>query len=276
MINGRAFTVGDHISIDGSTGEVYLGDVAGSRQVAPEAAVLLGWAEELGIDVGRADAGDSPQVPAPEGTAGTATEDDLLRALAVKGAVPADQLATAVACEPGLASSLTDRLLAAGLAEASSFGYRLTAEGKLKASTLFAADRDQLGADRSAAFLEAFRALDAAMKETVTAWQLRAEGGEMLINDHSDPAYDEQVLGRLSGLHRDTLAWIAPLAVVFPRFGRYQARLDAALVRARDGDQRYVSSPRVDSYHSVWFELHEDLIRLSGHQRSDEPAAEGG
>jgi hypothetical protein len=34
-----------------------------------------------------------------------------------------------------------------------------------------------------------------------------------------------------------------------------------------------VASPRVDSYHSVWIELHEDLIRLSGRLRSDEAAA---
>ena len=168
------------------------------------------------------------------------------------------------------------RLLAAGLVEASGFGCRLTGEGRLKASVLFAADRDQLGADRAVVFLKGFRALDAAMKETVTAWQLRAGAGEPVINDHSDPAYDAQVLDRLSGLHRDTLAWMAPLAAAFTRFGRYQARLDAALARACDGDPKYVTSPRVDSYHSVWFELHEDLLRLSGHQRSDEAAVAGG
>jgi pyruvate,orthophosphate dikinase len=34
-----------------------------------------------------------------------------------------------------------------------------------------------------------------------------------------------------------------------------------------------VASPQVDSYHSVWFELHEDLIRLAGRNRADETAA---
>jgi hypothetical protein len=28
--------------------------------------------------------------------------------------------------------------------------------------------------------------------------------------------------------------------------------------------------PRVDSYHSVWHELREDLIRLAGRRRADE------
>ena len=39
------------------------------------------------------------------------------------------------------------------------------------------------------------------------------------------------------------------------------------------GDQRYVASPRVDSYHGIWFELHEDLIQLAGRNRADEVAA---
>ena len=42
---------------------------------------------------------------------------------------------------------------------------------------------------------------------------------------------------------------------------------------AMAGDQRYVASPRVDSYHGVWFELHEDLIALAGRRRADEVAA---
>jgi pyruvate,orthophosphate dikinase len=93
-----------------------------------------------------------------------------------------------------------------------------------------------------------------------------------VFNDHTDPVYDAQVLERLAELHRDTVAWMAPLTAAFPRFGRYQGRLEPALSAAQKGDQRYVASPRVDSYHSVWFELHEDLIRLVGRRRSDEEA----
>ena len=108
---------------------------------------------------------------------------------------------------------------------------------------------------------------------TVTAWQLRASGEEPVINDHSDPAYDAQALERLSELHHEAVAWMAPLTAAFARFDRYQARLERALTVAQGGDQRYVASPRVDSYHSVWFELHEDLIRLAGRSRAEEVAA---
>jgi pyruvate,orthophosphate dikinase len=50
-------------------------------------------------------------------------------------------------------------------------------------------------------------------------------------------------------------------------------RLGHAIERAVGGDQRYVASPRVDSYHGAWFELHEDLIQLAGRSRVDEVAA---
>ena len=57
--------------------------------------------------------------------------------------------------------------------------------------------------------------------------------------------------------------------VISPLEHGYGITLGNALELARGGDQRYVASPRVDSYHSIWFELHEDLIRLSGKKRAE-------
>ena len=94
-----------------------------------------------------------------------------------------------------------------------------------------------------------------------------------MLNDHGDAAYDARVLDELSALHAETVQWLAPTATALRRFTVYRSRLAAAVERAREGDQRFVASPRVDSYHSVWFELHEDLIRLAGRRRSEEAAA---
>ena len=58
-----------------------------------------------------------------------------------------------------------------------------------------------------------------------------------------------------------------------PRMQSYARRLSAAAEAAASGDGRFIASPRVDSYHGVWFELHEDLIRLAGRTREDEVAA---
>ena len=50
-IGGTVLAVGDTITIDGATGDVFAGAAAGVTQVVPEAAVLLGWARDLGIEI---------------------------------------------------------------------------------------------------------------------------------------------------------------------------------------------------------------------------------
>jgi pyruvate,orthophosphate dikinase len=67
--------------------------------------------------------------------------------------------------------------------------------------------------------------------------------------------------------------WLADLAARLPRLARDAARLGLALEKIREGDGRFVASPRVDSLHGVWFELHEDLIRLASSSRAEELAA---
>jgi len=111
------------------------------------------------------------------------------------------------------------------------------------------------------------------MKETVTAWQMREVDGAQTLNDHADAEYDARVLDDLATLHADATAWLDPLATGLPRLALYRKRLELAAAAAASGDNRYVASPRVDSYHGVWFELHEDLILLAGRSRADEVAA---
>jgi pyruvate,orthophosphate dikinase len=169
---------------------------------------------------------------------------------------------------------LLDQLVVDGLAASVAGAYRLTEAGTARADELLALDREGWGADQAAEALEAFLALDGRMKETVTAWQLRGDdSGEPRINDHTDPEYDRAVLDRLAALHADASAWLAPIESACRRLVGYGERLDRAVERALAGDAKYVASPRVDSYHGIWFELHEDLIRLAGRTREDEAAA---
>jgi pyruvate,orthophosphate dikinase len=133
-----------------------------------------------------------------------------------------------------------------------------------------AEDRAGWGVDAATAALDAFVVLDRRMKQIVTSWQMKGEG---VLNDHADAAYDAAVLASLAELHVDVEAWLTPLTAGLPRLARYGARLAAAAAAAAAGNGKYIASPRVDSYHGVWFELHEDLILLAGRSRADEVAA---
>ena len=177
------------------------------------------------------------------------------------------------AAPPDAASDVLDRLVADGLAEMAVGSFRLTADGKSVGQECITEDATAWGVDNALAALDAFLALDHRMKETVTAWQMREVDGAQTFNDHSDPDYDAGVLARLAALHVDASAWLAPLVAGLPRLGAYGERLELAAAMAASGDGKYVASPRVDSYHSIWFELHEDLILLAGRNRADEVAA---
>ena len=282
VVGGRSFAAGETITVDGTTGEVFAGAMAGAAEVVPEAATLLGWARELGIRIGA----EAPEEGAmdgrepggtpgerPPGPAGAVTADDVLRALFVKGYATPEAAATALLVTADEASALLDRLVADGLAEVAVGSFRLTADGKAVAAERIADDRDAWGVPNAEAALDAFLLLDHRMKETVTAWQMREVDGQQTFNDHADPAYDAEVLARLAALHVDADAWIRPLEAGLPRLAAYRERLARAAAAAAGGDGRYVASPRVDSYHGAWFELHEDLILLAGRNRADEVAA---
>jgi pyruvate,orthophosphate dikinase len=102
---------------------------------------------------------------------------------------------------------------------------------------------------------------------------MRDRDGQQVINDHLDAGYDASVLATLGALHDEARAWLESCLVGLPRLATYLIRLDHAARLASEGDGMYVASPRVDSYHGVWFELHEDLILLAGRTRKEEIAA---
>jgi pyruvate,orthophosphate dikinase len=269
-IGEELYREGDVLSIDGSTGEVFGGAVESITTVVPEAATLLAWAAELGIDIGASE--EVSAMSAETAGAGPIDREDVVRSLAIKGYVTADMLALALAVSPDDATALLDRLAADGAARESGGMFSLTDDGKALGGEMLAADREAWGAENAVAALDSFIALDLRMKEIVTAWQMKdADAG--VLNDHSDADYDAGVLARLAELHVDVGAWIGPLIEGLPRLAAYQRRLDAAAAAAAGGDGMYIASPRVDSYHGVWFELHEDLIRLAGKTREEEVAA---
>jgi pyruvate, orthophosphate dikinase len=273
-IGDRAYREGETLTIDGSTGEVFAGSVHASMTVTPEAAVLIGWARELGIDIGATEEHEAMSDEPPDTSAGDEVDrDDVLRCLAIKGYVTPELLAPALGVPAETAAGLLDRLAADGLVVASSGMFSLSADGKAVGGEILEVDRAAWGPSAAEAALDGFIALDGRMKSIVTAWQMKTLDGQPVLNDHADGAYDAAVLADLAALHADVTAWLTPLVSGLPRLARYGRRLDAAAAAAIGGDRLYIASPRVDSYHGAWFELHEDLIRLAGRTRQAEVAA---
>ncbi len=263
-VDGQVLRAGHVITIDGGTGDVFDGAVEGSTEVAPEVATLLDWARDAGIEI-------TPVAAAvPVRPSRAVDADRVIWVIAIKGFATSEGIADALLVAPDDAQAVLDGLTADALIESTAGAYKLTEAGRKRADELLTAERDAWGVDAAAAALDAFLDIDHRVKEVVTAWQMR---DDQTLNDHSDPAYDADVLERLAAMHVDAMAWLEPNEPNMPRFRDYAERLSRALDAARAGDGRYVASPRVDSYHGIWFELHEDLIQLAGRTREEESAA---
>ncbi|MGQ4615557.1 hypothetical protein [Nocardia sp. R7R-8] len=146
---------------------------------------------------------------------------------------------------------------------------RLTPEGRERLAELVRAERDGVDQQALAALYEEFDGHNTALKHIVSDWQLK-DGSP---NDHTDTRYDRAVIERLAALDTDFQPLVARIAQVAPRLAAYSRRFGNAIEQIRGGDVSFVARPIADSYHTVWFEFHEELIGLVGRTREEEAAA---
>lgn len=192
----------------------------------------------------------------------------VLQAARFKGRLSPELAAAARGLDVATAGTEIATLREAGLLTGEP-GVRLTPEGRRRLAELVAAERTTVDQAALTALYGEFDRYNRAFKQIVTDWQLR----DGMPNDHRDGDHDAAVLARLAELHASFTPLIERIATVVPRLGGYVRRLRNAIAGVRSGDTAYVARPIVDSYHTVWFELHEELIGLLGLSREDEADA---
>jgi hypothetical protein len=182
-----------------------------------------------------------------------------------------------VAAASGFTANETTRLLAelADRALASSTpgpfgGWALTDEGRVTVQIWLEEELTSAGArDLIRRCYEQFLELNPTLLDVSTDWQMIRVGDSHIVNDHRDADYDAKVLDRLIKLDKSAQKVCADLSGSLTRFGLYGPRLSKALDRALAGDHVYVTD-NLESYHNVWFQLHEDLLVTLGISREDE------
>jgi hypothetical protein len=200
-----------------------------------------------------------------------AANDELavLRTLRLKGRATTDELVAATGADPDSVASMTDGLLSSGGAKEMRGALVLLPPARERLEALLTAEREGVDQDALRALYEEFTDVNGDFKVLATDWQTRGED----INDHSDADYDVTVLDRLPGIHARVIPIIDRVAQQSPRLARYGDRLTAALNKVQGGEHEWLLRPLIDSYHTVWFELHEELISLAGLTRLEEAAA---
>lgn len=127
-------------------------------------------------------------------------------------------------------------------------GWGLTDAGRAEDAATAAAELAAAPDVLTAAY-EDFLVLNPELLDLCTAWQTRTAG--------------DVVLDLFTDFHTRADAVLAGLSATLPRFDRYRARLSAALDRAVAGETWFLTDD-LEAYHTVWFQLHEDLLATLG------------
>ncbi len=195
-------------------------------------------------------------------------ELQVLQAVALKGRVTTTDVAGTVDGDQADVAAMVGALTAAGLLSAGRT-LKISAEGRVRLGELLDQERSAVDQGVLATAYDEFRSLNGDFKVLVSDWQIR--DGEP--NAHDDPGYDASVLARLDEVHARVSPLISTVAEELPRFGFYSRKLSDALAKVKAGETSWLTRPVVDSYHTVWFELHEELMGALGLTRRDEARA---
>lgn len=154
-------------------------------------------------------------------------------------------------------------------------GWSLTDEGRKENERLLADELDRSGLRAELTGLyRRFLPVNRGLLEVCTAWQV-TDPSAGTVNDHRDPAYDRSVIERLAEIDDEIQPMCATLASWFERLAGYGCRLAEARRLVEAGDTVWFTRPTIDSYHTVWFELHEDLLATLGLDRTSERFGDG-
>lgn len=198
----------------------------------------------------------------------------VMHGLRLKGFAEATAVAEVVAVAEREVKSILDQLVSEQLAsyrDGRLSGFTLTPAGRVEHARLLAEELDAHGVrDAVHAAYSRFLARNGDLLAVCTAWQLREVDGQSTINDHADAAYDAGVLDQLGAVHGYVAPICAELAGSLERYSPYGPRLTTALDRVRAGDIDWFTKPMISSYHTIWFELHEDLLATLGIERGHE------
>jgi len=197
----------------------------------------------------------------------------LKRTLRLKGVASKDVLASALRIGDNELTALLKQGCDSAEIRETSRGYTLTPEGRENLAESLANERATINSVRLEAVYARFCALNGPFKQLISDWQLRTVNGENVPNDHSDAEYDSSIFAKLQQSHDAMSDVLAKAADLVPRLAVYRPRFDDALAEVLRGNIRMMAAPIVDSYHTLWFELHEEFIELCGRTRAQEAKA---
>lgn len=194
-----------------------------------------------------------------------------IHALTLRQLASADQIAEVTGQPLAEVEAALDKAVADGAVMAARGSYMITPAGRVQLDALYPEAFAALRADSAVtAAMDSFETgVNKQVLSLTSDWQTIEIDGQRAANDHGDPDYDNKIIGKLGRVVDKTATVLQPIISADPLTGRFLDRIDTALTRAEGGETDYVSGVRVDSVHTIWFQMHEHLLRLTGRERPE-------
>jgi len=186
----------------------------------------------------------------------------VLQALRLKGRATADELATSLGVDAtevaAELAAMADEKLVVERTTGRRPGWMLTGDGRDRYDASMAEARTPEIVDRLTETYPVFLQSNQPVKDLSARWQ-----------GTTDDADRFEIIEELADVCEQVAPSLRSAGELVPRFGAYATRLAASLDKAAD-DHRFIVSPVVDSFHTVWFECHEDYLLMLGRSREQE------
>jgi hypothetical protein len=189
----------------------------------------------------------------------------LLHEVRLRGLVQVEQLDEGSG--PGR-TVIATQLVAEGLVTPVRASIRVTPKGRALHQAWARVPAGSATEDALRRAYERFLPLNGEFLRLCHDWQVRPGN---VPNVHDDLRYDWGVIDRLRDIDERVAPVLRRFARTLERFDVYPRRLRGARKRVEDGETEWFTSPRLDSYHTVWMQVHEDLLLGLGLERTDEP-----
>ncbi len=178
---------------------------------------------------------------------------DVLQYLAMEGIAETEDLRQ-IASNPADVQEILEDLEADGYVVNDGFWY-LSDEGEEELAAVCRSRFSEEELEEIRHLFDPFEELDSRMKELASKWQTSeystAEAVERLIDVHSE------LVALFDQLPQETREI----------YDRHLTDLTEAVEKVRGGQEEYLTGTDIDSYHTVWFRLHDDLLRTLGEER---------
>jgi pyruvate,orthophosphate dikinase len=248
---------GELVTVDGTHGALFHGDQRGEGTAEPpEVVTIRAWAAQLGIEPGA-----GAMAPDSAGRSADITLFELARTVQLKGLCSPQRAAAVLAA----AEARVETLLQANdaLFQSTPRGYMLTPDGRAWATGQLLSERASADVHALERSYQEFMALNHRFKQLVSEWQ-----GATQTDLSGEPW--ATVVASLAAIHEELRPVANDNATQVPRLESYARRFALALDSMQRGDRSMLASPLKESYHTVWFEYHEELIALCGRDRASE------